>query len=582
MISILSSPEARSLLKAVARSVACSTYNRRIISWDRSRAHPEPLAGAPGPPLCLWARGFIANRKELISKVSLPACCSDPDLLVTLYERFGLQAPAHVAGPFSWILWDAHHQRLVAARDRLGIYGLYYTSSGTQVDLAGDVSWLHPSPPLNERAVAAQIRGQAPPAGETFFPNIHAIEPGHLLIITRGQLVLDRYWRLEPQRLLELRTEAAHSEALRDLFFRIISQYHVHQPAGVTLSGGLDSTTVAASLRSVSPTSPIKAFSWVSPELPKADESREILSVARKLGLQLTLIPADQHWSLRTHPGIRTSRASPFFNFYHDLWEVTFHDAYASGVRELHSGLGGDHLFGGDVFSYPDLLLTGRWIRLLKEIEAHLPSSNLGLPSLIRRTVLGAAARGLFPKLRRWRTEPPPWLGERLRHFSEETAPEYRRLLPGRQARLKIMQDRLLPVVAEAATAHAARHNVEFRHPLLDHRLCEFAAALPTTQTFRAGIRKVILRNAMRGLLPDEVVDRRYKVYSNAIAERGLREREQVKVWALMTNMVAADMGFVDEMRLREEYRCYLNGETNSALFWHTLTLESWLREHFA
>jgi len=94
-------------------------------------------------------------------------------------------------------------------------------------------------------------------------------------------------------------------------------------------------------------------------------------------------------------------------------------------------------------------------------------------------------------------------------------------------------------------------------------------------------VRKIILRNAMRGFLPDRVVNRRDKVYPNAIAERGLRERERAKVWALMTNMVAAEMGFVDEARLREEYQRYLDRQTRSALFWYTLTLESWLREYF-
>jgi asparagine synthase (glutamine-hydrolysing) len=130
-------------------------------------------------------------------------------------------------------------------------------------------------------------------------------------------------------------------------------------------------------------------------------------------------------------------------------------------------------------------------------------------------------------------------------------------------------------------TAQAARHGIELRHPLLDHRLFEFAASLPTAQTFAAGMRKIILRNAMRGRLPDEVVDRRGKTYPAAIARRGLRERERAKVWSLVTNMRAADLGFVDEQRLRQAYGDYLTGRSDSSLFWHTLTLEAWLRRYF-
>jgi asparagine synthase (glutamine-hydrolysing) len=530
-------------------------------------------------------RGFIANRRELLTRGGLPAEISDAELLVDLYEDHGLHTPALIAGSLTWALWDSQNQRLIAARDRLGIYGLYYTCTGTQIHLAGDVSSLLPATQatLNSRAIASQISGQAPPAGETFYINIQAVGPGSLLIVARERLVSERYWDIVPQPLQKLTTDACYAEVFREQLFRIIVEYCPRRPVGITLSGGLDSTTVAAALRNVSPNASVAAFSWISPELPEADESREIFATAEKLQCSLYTIPADQFWPLRTDPGIRTSPASPFFNFYHDLWDGTFREAVRRGVTELHSGLGGDHMFGGNAFSYPDLLLTGRWGRLVSEIRAHLPFSAFDLPHLLRRMVLGPVARTLLPHLKRWRTKPPAWLGAQLRDLLDEELPETpRHFLPGRQTRLTIMREPLLPVIAEALTSQAARHGVELRHPLLDHRLFELAASLPTTQAFAAGMQKIILRNAMRGLLPDEVVERRQKIYPNTIAERGLRERERAKVWALMTNMVAAKMGFVDEARLREEYQRYLDGKTRSALFWHTLTLESWLRDYFA
>ncbi len=85
----------------------------------------------------------------------------------------------------------------------------------------------------------------------------------------------------------------------------------------------------------------------------------------------------------------------------------------------------------------------------------------------------------------------------------------------------------------------------------------------------------------MKDFLPSSIINRRSKIYLGAVSHRGLRERETAKVWALMTNMRAAEMGFVDEARLREEYQRYLDGKTRSTLFWHTLTLEAWLRLYF-
>jgi hypothetical protein len=115
----------------------------------------------------------------------------------------------------------------------------------------------------------------------------------------------------------------------------------------------------------------------------------------------------------------------------------------------------------------------------------------------------------------------------------------------------------------------------------LDHRLLEFAASLPTDQTFRAAQRKIIVRNAMQGLLPPVVLEMWDKILPGAITHRGLREREQSKVLHLMTDMRAAELGFVDQPRLLQAYQDYLAGRNNSAIFWNTLTLEDWLRRWF-
>jgi asparagine synthetase B (glutamine-hydrolysing) len=182
---------------------------------------------------------------------------------------------------------------------------------------------------------------------------------------------------------------------------------------------------------------------------------------------------------------------------------------------------------------------------------------------------------------------PKPWL--RAEHhtlfrdtFARALAPSQTWILPGRAQRFRILRDlSIRPVMEQVNRRARLRHGVELRHPLLDHRLFEFAASLPTTQTFRAGQRKIIMRNAMRGILPDEIVDMWGKIYPTAISERGLREREQAKVWALMTNMRAAELGLVDEQRLRQAYQDYLDRKTDNVLFWYTLTLEDWLRRYF-
>jgi len=520
-----------------------------------------------------------------MAQIGARAGSSDLELVSALYERFGNEAPRLVHGPFAWILWDGDRQRLIAVRDRLGTYELCYTQYKGGVFLAGDVEPLleiiRPHA-VNPRAVRAQIHCCAPAPDETFYQGIAAIAPGGMLTVTRARIDTALYWHPEPRPVLDLPDDDAYGRAFRDLFLPLVAEYAPAGEAGLTLSGGLDSTTVAAAVREASPQTGLTAFTWTAPELPEADESEPASAVCRQLGCHAVTLAADRHWPLRTEPGIRPEPATPFFNLYTDLWDATLRAVREHGIRVLFSGLSGDHLFGGDVFSYPDLLLTGRWRRLASEIRTQRRHSDLSAAAILRWMTIAPIANAYLPGWERDSSPPVAWLGERLRQeMPLEPSEPPRRLLPGRRQRLRLLRDPLLPVIASLLTRQAARHGIELRHPLLDHRLFDFAAALPTTQTFSAGKRKMILRNAMRDRLPETVIDRRGKIYPADVASRGLRERERAKVWGLVTNMRAAQMGFVDERRLRETYDDYLAGRNQSSLFWHTLTLEAWLRRYF-
>ena len=562
----------------------------------RGRAQPLPAprpgpifwtlaAALPGGVTGLWSAGFIANRREIAARAGAAEESSDLELAAALYARLGDEAARALHGPFAWIVWDGDRRRLIAVRDRLGINELYYTRDRSEVLLAADVETLLEGsgpPALNPRAIRAQVQGEAPCPGDTFYEGIAAVPPGSMLAVTRDRLETAVYWRPEASQLLELPDDDAYGRAFRELFLPIAAEYAAGGEAGVTLSGGLDSTTVAAAVREAAPRTGLTAFTWTAPELPEADESVAAAAVCRQLDCRTITISADRHWPLRSEPGIRPERATPFFNFFTDLWDATFSAAREQGVRVLFSGLSGDHLFGGDVFSYPDLLLTGRWRRLAAEVGEQRRHSELGATAILRWMALAPVANAYLPGRERDRSRPMPWLGEALRQERPPTAPPLsRRLLPGRRERLRLLRDPLLREIAALLTRQATRHGIELRHPLLDHRLFDFAAALPTAQSFAAGKRKMILRHAMHGRLPAAVLDRRDKTYMAAIVRRGLRERGRAKVWALTTDMRAAQMGYVDQRRLRDAYTDYLMGRTESTRFWHTLTLEAWLRRYW-
>lgn len=492
-------------------------------------------------------------------------------------------------GPFAWLLWDAGQRVLVATRDRMGLHSLYYQVDGARVLVAtrleSILGVLPHQPRLNPRSVTAHINAQAPLSGETFYSDIQAIEAGGQLVITDSTVRVNRYWTVAPQPTLRLSSDREYATACRELLFEVVASYVSNRRVAVTLSGGLDSTTLAAAIRTRTPEVECLAFSWSTPELPESDETVYWSSVSEYLGLPAVEIRADQHWPLSEPEGICTTPATPFYHYYTQLWRVTFEAVRQHDVQLLFDGTSGDHLFGADVLSYPDLLLGGRWMELARQLRLHLLSSE---KSLVQILWLGAVQPILVEYFPRWYhtrdQSPVAWLGTAYhdlyrQHFARRNIVPT--MLPGKHKRIRVLQDRLLSAILNQLDTLAGEYGLDLRHPLLDHRLVEFSLSLPTTQSFHANRRKYIVRNAMQGFLPNKVLDFQGKIWASAISRRGLREREQAQVWSLMTDMRAADLGFVDEDRLRQNYQDYLDGKHQSSRFWYALTLEDWLRRYF-
>ena len=122
---------------------------------------------------------------------------------------------------------------------------------------------------------------------------------------------------------------------------------------------------------------------------------------------------------------------------------------------------------------------------------------------------------------------------------------------------------------------------LEMIHPLLDRRLVEFAASLPSSQNSYAGKDKMILRRTFRETLPAAIIQRRRKITVESLFHRGFRDRETEKVWPLLREMRCAELGLVDEPCLQDQYRRYLEGGGSGHGIWSAVVVEDWLRRYF-
>ena len=291
----------------------------------------------------------------------------------------------------------------------------------------------------------------------TFFQALRKLPPGHALTIEDGTTRLDRYWRPERAPKARPATDDVHAEAFLDLYSRAVKdRLRGPDPVGVHLSGGLDSSSVAVlaarELRRQGRPSPL-AFSWI-PELGgqppgegHAPEYALIDAVCEQEGLQVfhrSLEPQDVIAVLRHDvacPGVHVCMNE----------EVVQRCAAERGVRVLLSGWGGDEGVSCNGRGYYErLLLRGHWARLCAEWRA----------------------RGKGPRRRRWLIDPA--FARRAKPLPERT---FRRLSV-RHAQLRLLRSGHLGERMEGWAASGARRGIEYRYPLLDRRLLEFALGL--------------------------------------------------------------------------------------------------------
>lgn len=443
---------------------------------------------------------------------------ADTEVIVHAYEEWGDAAPERFNGIFAFALWDRRRRRALLARDRLGVKPLYHAAvgpGGTGLAFASEAKALLGSglvlPRLDEDALDVHLALRYVPAPRTLFVGIEKVPPGHTATWEAGRLTVRPYWRLEPREDLDP-TEAEAAEELRGrLDAAVRGQMMSDVPLGVFLSGGVDSSVVAA-LAARARTEPVSTFNidFVEAGYSEAHFAR---SAAEAVGTR--------------HHETRLDRAA-YLGWLDDLvWHLDepLADAAATPLRfvaaharanrhvVLLSGEGADEILGG--YSYGRFPLYRRLAGALRALPTRmlLRLGYLGRDELRRLVVVREIAE----------------VHSQTLPFVEE---ERRRLRPrgdsGAAARLLGAVDAALPpgvsglgriLAMDTATwlpedlllkadKMTMAVGVELRVPFLDHTIVEWAFRLPPRLKHAGGVGKRILKRAARGVVPDSILDR--------------------------------------------------------------------------
>ncbi len=583
----------------VAGPVGLGSKRLSIIDLETSQ---QPITNESGDVVVVY-NGETYNYRELRHQLQQRGhslrTAGDTEVIPHLYEDYGLDCVDWLRGMFGFALWDDSQRRLVLARDRLGIKPLYYADTGERLLFGSEIKAILQAPDMQVRpnleALSNFLSLKYVPAPQTMFDGIRALPPGHILVCDSDGPREHRYWDMSFQAESNpARPESDWAEELEALLresvqMRLISDV----PFGAFLSGGVDSSTVVA-LMSEFLDEPVKTFSvGFSPVGGVVSELPNARLVAERFGTDHREVMVEPQHLVDLGPKLTWHLDQPIAD-QGTLGNYLVADLAADHVKMVLSGEGADELFAGYA-RYPGERVAHRLGALPGPVRRWASDVAHRLPGRRRaKLALNALAQpDEVTRLSSWfplfnttmkRGLLRPEIQAELSGVSP--APVFEDCLAACDAadsvsRLLYVDTKLwLPddlLARGDKTSMAA--SLEARVPFLDHKLVEFAAALPRNLKLNGLKRKYLLKKVSSKLLPPEIINQKKRGFPIPFSEwfRGsAREfvRDHLASEALDRRQIF-DAPFVMNL-LDEHERGFAD---HGALIWGLLSTELWYRE---
>lgn len=479
--------------------------------------------------------GRIDNRVDLASELGRARPDSsgldDASLVAAAIERWDVSAAARLIGDFAIAAVHRHDARVLLMRDVRGLRPLYFRDDPGEFSCASDLQALvrGASHSINEGAVAEWLTGAPASHSETLFAEVRRLPMAHYLELREKSVTRRQYWTPSIDASLAARSDAQRASALVEVLKDAVSvRTDGVDRAALWLSGGLDSSTLGVMLRDTF-AGQWRCFTLVHPDSGN-DEREFAVPVAASLGadhaalqghdvtlreisedIAATLDVPSPPNGIQSKPGRR--------------------QAVADGFGVALSGLGSDEWFGGSFLSYGDLARSGHYVELVKTVWADRyreESTRVRLqiaawslcPPWVQRGVRTALGRKLTPPWISPRLARAASLEDRLRN-NEIASPEFALLSQ------RALYDDNIRGGYVAGTEMQERANaycgLDERYPFHDRRVIELSLALPESDRWSGGRYKGIIRRAMKGRLPAQVIERQVSPNANALVAATLR-----------------------------------------------------------
>ena len=573
---------------------------RRLSIIDVDGGH-QPI-GNEDRSIWVALNGEIYNYRELRDELTARGhrfrTCADTEVLVHLYEERGDDLVNRLNGTFAFALWDSRLRHLLLARDRCGIKPLYYAQTDGCFAFASELrallTWPELKPRLDRNALAQYLLYEYVPTPLTILEGVRKLPPGSTLTLSDGSASVQQYWdiHLEASESGPAPSESEAIEGLKRTLRDAVQMEMVSDvPLGVFLSGGIDSSAVTLAMVSLSPQ--VESFS-IGFENRSFDESEHARTVARHLGTRHHEMIFTSRELLDLAPRVPELADEPLGDS--SLLPTHLLSRFArEHVKVALGGDGGDELLAG----YSTLQahrLANYYLRLPRALRRYLieptvrrlpvSTSNLSFDFKAKRFTEWAH---LLPEERhhRWLgsfapEELPGVLGEGVEGWSDPLEP-VRRHLSCSNARdplnqllhldMKLyLEGDILPKVDRASMAAS----LEVRVPLLNQLVVDYLVSLPLDMKLRGFTRKWLLRKAMRGLLPERILNRPKKGFNIPVANWLKTELRELMLDTLLSQQLQ-QAGWFNTDTVRSLISDHMAGRAdNRKRLWTLLVFSLW------
>lgn len=529
---------------------------------------------------------YIEIREELMAMGMHFSTRSDTEVAVAAYQAWGEACVERFIGMWAFVIWDPEHHRLFCSRDRFGIKPFNYIVTGNRFYFASEYKALKQCPlftgELNEQQIARGLNlGWLSYKDETYYQKIKSLPAGCNLTFNGIEAIVKRYWDIDLTQKVTL-PDHEKSERFLEIFRDSVKlQMRSDVKLGTCLSGGLDSSSILSMVGSLFSGQTVDAYTIFYDGKQEVDERpwAEKVPQAYPNVNWFTFSPSEDqlleaYKATQDHIEVPLTGSSPVSQYF------VMQLAASRGTKVLLDGQGADEYLGGYMHAFDRLIWQKvsrlQFARLVRQLNWHIARHKLSVKEALYIFAKGMLMAGM---------DENSYFNLAYRQMLDQVLhPSLRNPeidLRGRSYKNKFdnylyhqVFTATLPTLLHYEDRNSMAFSIESRVPFLDHRLVEFCFQLGIDDKIYIGETKRILRNSMKGILPEEIRVRQDK---KGFVTPGENKWLRGPLKHLL-EIDFTDYPFIDSKKAHQVIKSYQQGNGSPILAWRLMTLYHWLR----